>query len=250
MPVLITELLDRADTGVSVKPFFCKTDSNREIYVKPAGALAESLIAEWIGGRLAQLMGLPCPDIDIVEVLKQLSDANRNPDWSDFKPGIGFGSYYLGATFRDLQSSDLRHLNVVELSEAYLFDYWIKNEDRKMGPTAGNPNTLVHYDRDEFCLIDHDNAFDPEFSLSQFLQLHIGRQGKELWLLEATRQRWSEKAAAALSELDDIWRELPEEWVYSNLDNPDEARYTINRYRSILELPFTDTESFWQPLLS
>ena len=110
MSIIITELLGRAKTGVSVKPFICSTEQGREIFVKPAGSLKRSLIVEWIGGRLAQMMELPSAEISVVEVPEELATANRNPEWTSFQGGFGFGSYSLANRYRDLQSSDIDRL--------------------------------------------------------------------------------------------------------------------------------------------
>ncbi|MFC4991327.1 HipA family kinase [Rubritalea tangerina] len=249
MAEIITEVLGRADTGVSVNPFFCKTEHGREIYVKPFGVLPTSLIAEWIGGRLAQLMDLPCADITIVEIPQILVEATRNPEWYDLKAGFGFGSFYLGSDYRDLQATDLTHLDPMQLAEVFLFDYWIRNGDRKMGPAAGNPNTLVHYLRDHFRLIDHDNAFDPAYSFEADTCLHIGLRVKEVWMVAAKRSAWLMKAHAACDALEEIWQEIPEEWLYTDLDNLEEASYTLNQYREILEVAFTDPDTFWSPFM-
>jgi len=78
-----------------------------------------------------------------------------------------------------------------------------------MGPVSGNPNTMVHYDRSEFYLIDHDNAFDPEFNMPTFFKLHIGRNQRKYWLQADRRMEWIKKAETCLALLSDFWQELP-----------------------------------------
>ena len=249
MPVLITELLSRADTGISVKPFICKTEEEKEIYVKPPGSLRRLLISEWIGGRLAQYMELPCAEITIVEIPELLAKANKNPDWYDFRAGIGFGSYSVAKNHRDLLASDISKLPRDLLAEIYLFDYWISNQDRKMGPIAGNPNMLVAFDVSTICLIDHDSAFDTTFNIKGFKDDHLGRTTAEIWTNKDKQQAWLEKAALALSNLEKIWEELPEYWLHSDLDTSLDPVYTIDHYRTHLNKPFVDTEYFWKELL-
>jgi hypothetical protein len=250
MPTLITELLGRADAGVSVTPFICRTEDDRKVYVKPSGTHPESLIHEWIGGRLAHQMSLPAAEIDIIEVPLELAEANTRVDWSDFKAGIGFGSYFVGPEYRDLQASDLSHLGAELLADVLLFDYWIQNQDRRMGPIGGNPNTMVHYDRNEFYLIDHDNAFDSSFDMTLYNQLHIGRNQREYWLLADRRDAWSKKVETCLEHLDDFWQELPEEWLYSELDSGSEPRYSLSPIRELLQKPLINSDTFWTPILS
>lgn len=250
MPTIVTELLGMADAGISVKPFICRTEEGREIYVKPFGSHPESLIHEWIGGRLAYQMGLPVADMDIIEIPSILANTNTNVDWKAFKSGIGFGSYAVGRGYRDLQASDLMQLDTELLAEVLLFDYWIKNADRQMGPVGGNPNTMVHYDRSEFYLIDHDNAFDQTFDIKLFNQLHIGRNQREYWLKVDRRKAWAKKVETCLEHLGDFWEELPEDWLYSELDTNSEPCYTLSPIRDLLLHPLTDSEAFWLPLLS
>jgi hypothetical protein len=180
MAAIITGISGRAAMGVSVNPFVCVTDEGREIYVKPAGTLQKLLIAEWIGGRLAQEIGLPCAEMTLVEVPEILAGSHQNPEWTDLHAGVGFGSYSMGREFRDLQFSDIGKLSSDVLAEVYLFDYWILNRDRQMGAVCGNPNTLVSYDAREMCVIDHDSAFDAEFDLSAFKNYHLGRSRAEI----------------------------------------------------------------------
>jgi len=219
------------------------------VYVKPFGTLPQSLINEWIGGRLAQWMGLPVADMDIVEVPQLLADNNRRNDWNSFKAGLGFGSYVGGASVRDLQLSDIAKLNAVQLAEVFLFDYWIQNADRQIGLSGGNPNTIIFPHREEFYLIDHDNAFD-EINIKLFNEWHIGRHQKEYWLSKIHQKSWLEKVDAALEQLDEFWGELPEEWLHSDLDISSESSYTVSPIRDILRRPLTDPESFWSPILS
>ena len=230
-------------------PFICKTEDGREIYVKPAGVLQESLIAEWIGGRLAQRMELPCAEMTLVDVPAQLAEANEIKEWRDFKAGIGFGSYAVGRDYRDLQASDLPKLPKELLASVYLFDYWIKNEDRKMGILGGNPNTLVSSDVSETSLIDHDNAFDLEFDLDEFKRYHLGATVAEICRGKEFQKEWLELAEAALAQLGDDWDELPESWLHSDLDISNDPSYTIDRYQALLEAPFKDSELFWSELL-
>lgn len=249
MATIITAVQGRATTGISVNPFLCATEDGREIYVKPAGTLQRLLVSEWVGGRLAQEMGLPCAEMTLVEIPEIVTTAHKKPEWSDLRAGIGFGSFSMGHRFRDLQFSDIVKLPSDVLAELYVFDYWILNRDRQMGAISGNPNTLVSYDRSEMCIIDHDSAFDTEFDLPLFKNYHLGRRKSELWRDRSYQEEWLSRAAAVLEKLDEIWSELPDSWLYSDLDNTGSPLYTVDSYRETLERPFNEDSQFWGDLI-
>lgn len=249
MVVQITELLGRSDTGVSVKPFICKTEHGDTIFIKPYGTLPKLLIAEWIGGRLAQEFNLPYPKIAIVNVPSELAQANHKDDWSDFKAGIGFGSYTMGNRYRDLQSSDITKFPSHLLAEVLLFDYWIKNNDRMMSSLGGNPNTLVSADVSELCIIDHDSAFDADFCLRDFKLYHLARSDRGYWNNKRNKQNWLRKAEEALTMLEKIWAEIPDDWFDSSLDNHTQPQYSLAYYKAILNRPFEEVALFWKELL-
>jgi len=59
-----------------------------------------------------------------------------------------------------------------------------------------------------------------------------------------------ERARLALCHLGEIWDELPEEWVYSDLDNLDTPLYTLEYYKRFLGDQLDDPEEFWKGLTS
>jgi len=154
----------------------------------------------------------------------------------------------MGNRFRDLQPSDIARLPQKLLADILVFDYWIQNQDRIMGITGGNPNALVSSDVTEIIAIDHDSGFDSTFSKETFDELHLGRTSIDYWRKSSHKKQWLARATTALSELEKIWDELPEEWVYSELDNDTSPSYTVEDYRAILKKPFDDPEAFWEGL--
>ena len=100
-----------------------------------------------------------------------------------------------------------------------------------MGAIGGNPNTLVASDVTEVIVIDHDNAFDKGFPADDLLRLHIGRSRKDYWREIENQQAWIKKASMVYTNLEKIWDEIPEEWLYSDLDKDDPCSYNINIIR-------------------
>lgn len=249
-PVLITEILRRANTGVSVTPFICRTEEGRVVYVKPAGTLSDSLIFEWIGSSLAKEMGLPVAEFCLTSISDSLVDHVVGIDLSGIKAGIGFGSYDVGTGSRDMESRDLDQVSSSELAEILLFDLWIQNGDRILTKHGGNPNAVVGHYGDDLFLIDHDNAFEEGFSLASFDELHLGWAQRFYWKDEIERDFWLGKAERALEKVPQFWAEMPPEWLENSLrfsQNPDRA---LDSLCAILKTPFERPDDFWSLLLS
>lgn len=249
-PILITEILRRADAGVSVNPFICRTEDEREIYVKPAGSLPESLIFEWLGSSLAREMNLPVAEFTLVDIPPLLVDSVIGIDTSGLNAGIGFGSYDVGTGSRDMETGDLDRLPPTILAEILAFDLWIQNEDRILSHQGGNPNLVIGSDQEEPFLIDHDNAFDSDFAPGELRNQHLGWAQRSYWLCPIERQIWEAKTKSALVKLSTFWDELPEHWLERSQNLSENPSRTLDSIRAILAKPSSQTESFWAPLLS
>ncbi len=64
LAIQIVEILDRSIQGIT-KPFFCRCEDGQTYFVKGNGAGKQSLIAEYVGGRLARALGLPVADFKL-----------------------------------------------------------------------------------------------------------------------------------------------------------------------------------------
>lgn len=91
MPVQIVEIFDRSIQGVT-RPFFCRCEDGQTWFVKGRGAGRQSLIAEYVGGRLARSLGLPVPDFEVVEVPPDLIKWSGREDANELGAGLAFGS--------------------------------------------------------------------------------------------------------------------------------------------------------------
>ncbi|MEO0415692.1 MAG: HipA family kinase, partial [Verrucomicrobiota bacterium] len=160
-PVEIVEIGERPLTGVSSCPFCCRGADGYWYFVKLGNALPEEKINEWIFGYLAAEMGLPTPEGRVVRVGKDIS-AWSGGDTTEFGYGEGYGSREF-ASSNDIEFGQVESVNSTLQTEVLLFDWWIRNEDRKLGALGGNPNLLINQ-KEEVVLIDHGNAMDSEFS--------------------------------------------------------------------------------------
>lgn len=177
-PIEITEITERPPTGVSSRPFRCLGEDGFGYYVKLGTALPDEKIAEWMFGFLASELGLPTPIGAIVLVDEELS-RNAVLDTSEFGHGIGYGSREVAAA-HDLTAPDAEGIETSLMAETLLFDWWILNEDRKLGQFGGNPNILISSEK-EISLIDHGNAMDQDFDPDAFFEDHAFRQIRDYW---------------------------------------------------------------------
>jgi len=97
--------------------------------------------------------------------------------------------------------------------------------------------------------IDHDNAFDQDFSIEDFRTYHLGRKAVDYWRVSIHRENWINQAKGVIREMSYFWSELPDEWVYSDLDNEISPRYTLEYYESFLRDSLNNPEEFWKGLL-
>ena len=208
----VTAVLGRAPSGVSIRPFICEDEHGRLLYVKPFGSLPVSLVSEWIAARLARELGLPLPEADLVEIPVELCRAACH---ADLKPGPAFASVSLGPGAADLQPRDL----------------------------GGNPNAMMVSPGSRFFLIDHDNAFDPEWEPGAMHHLHLARRQAAHWLDSSHRADWLARARNAFDKFDVFWQELPSEWVEAAQESNPAFRSQV---LDMLRLPFDAPDKFWK----
>ncbi|MDX2152466.1 MAG: HipA family kinase [Bryobacteraceae bacterium] len=116
-----------------------------------AGQGSAALAAELISGEIGRLLGLPVPEIVLVEVDAALGRNEADPEIKDLLEasiGLNLGIDYLpGAVMFDPAAGD--RVDVPLASEVVWFDAYTTNVDR----TARNPNLLWWHRR--LYLIDH-----------------------------------------------------------------------------------------------
>lgn len=236
--VEIIEIGERAPTGVSSNPFRCIGDDGNRYFVKLGNARDREKTCEWMGGFLAHRMGLHTPVGRIVFVDEKLSTYSAW-DTSEFGFGIGYGSEELKGG-EELSYADLEVVSLSVRSEILLFDWWIRNEDRKLGELGGNPNILKSKDV-PYCLIDHGNAFDAQFDEKDFFRDHACQSTRFRWREESARENWLRNAEAAMIPLKERWDLIPEEWFEQNF------QMTFQGVLDILHLPWKSPDAFWAP---
>jgi hypothetical protein len=129
----------------------------------------------------------------------------------------------------EIRQADLGRLDFALKARVLAFDWWIANSDRVFTGGAGNPNLLWAEDQQRLVVIDHNLAFDPSL-MDGFWTEHAFRDARDLWS-GALRDQMITGFRAALSQLQTIWNELPEDWteVESGLTLRRAPKVTVTR---------------------
>jgi hypothetical protein len=234
MPLQLEEVYCRSEQGV-LKPFLCRAEDGFAYFVKGKGAGIAGLLAEFIGGRLAQLLGLPVPQFCIVEASPELVAACRIEQASDLGPGIGFASRQVEYV-QEISASTLPRVPVELQQQVLAFDWWIRNEDRHFGAEGGNPNLLWDVRQKALVVIDHHAAFDKAFRDGAFWKSHIFCDQRPSFAEFEFQSRQAARFATALEHWDEIVACIPPDWLDYLRDfggdfDIDGIRRMLERYR-------------------
>lgn len=134
-------------------PALVEADDDGLYVVKLSGASQgpKVLLAELVAGELARAVGLPVPELVLVELDAAFGDAEPDPELAEplgKSAGLNLGLDFLpGSITYDPAAGDLPPVDIA--SQIVLFDAYVANVDR----TARNPN-MLHW-HDALWLIDH-----------------------------------------------------------------------------------------------
>lgn len=244
-PVIpLVEIGPRTETGFSSGAYRCLGEDGRYYFVKsPKLAGAGAVVAEALGAGLAAAMHLPVREASLVFAHEVLI----SEDTQALGHGAAFGSLELP------QSDPLMWASAVGLpfrlrAEVLLFDYWIQNMDRTLGPAGGNPNLLTAANT-ELVLIDHGNGFDSEFKESTFLSHHAFAECRAYWQDKRCRAAWQRLACDALQRLPAFWEAIPQDWHENKYGDPLHDK-TLENVSALLHRFTSAPPAFWAGLLS
>lgn len=253
----ITEILGRSEQGMT-RPFICRSNS-LTYYVKGRYAGQRSLCCEWIASNAAQFLleGLPLaiPPFCIATVAKVLIEGSARSDARDL------GS---GPVFASLRIEDVQELNWTSaqdwpqdiMAALLLLDLWLQNEDRSLSAIGGNPNILTavipadtagatpRQQRSPWAY-DFNLSFDVEFDRSRFFNSHVFGPIVRQWP-QGFRERMEPRLAEAAARLPQWFAKLPDEWRYLHGDESLPVQLAEESVSSVLRLPFTQPDAFWQ----
>jgi hypothetical protein len=123
-----------------------------------------------------------------------------------------------------------------------VFDWWIRNDDRNFSALGGNPNLLWDGEADRVVVIDHNNAFSPEFSENEFLASHIFASEWDGIVGDVvTRAEYTTRLEAAFAVFQQACDNCPPEWFW--VDDGVPAQFSLADAARSLER-FND-QNFW-----
>ena len=237
--VQIIEILGRSEQGIT-HPFICRGNDDNTYFVKGIGAGRRDQVCEWIAGNLGVELGLPIAPFKIVDVPVELIEGN--PHYTDLGPGPAFGS--LKQTIMELNYAGIERVPVDLQRDVLAFDWWIRNNDRMLSESGGNPNLFWEPEKEQLVIIDHNQAFDPDFSVDNILQYHVfSEQHHGLFDDVFYRQKHEKAFQASLNRWSDICDNIPEEWHY--LDTEMSIPANIQLDAIFITLNRCNSEELW-----
>lgn len=242
MNLTIVEVIERSVQG-RTEPYVCRGDDGEVYFVKGHSATRPGLIAEWLCAQLAERLGLPIAPYAIATVPGELVEADTTGWLRDLGAGEVFASRRVNAVelmdvHRELVPEQLRR-------DVLVFDWWVHNADRNLTATGGNPNLLWNPQNDgSLVVIDHNLAFDPDFSPRDFVQLHVFSEDIPLLFSDfLAKDAYLDRLGAALGIWDDACGNIPESWYFVDPERTIPLDLSLTDIRGLLDRAFNDT--FW-----
>ena len=221
------------------QPYQCRLDDGNLYAVKGRQATHRGLIAEVIAASLGQRIGLPIPEFSICEVSRVLSEHDSR---SVALRALGTEPCFASSWVEPSEVFGLSMAKLVGdelLAQIYIFDHWIRNGDRTLTPRGGNVNLLMSLADDQLIAFDHNLAFSPSHD-NDDLSLHVGRSAwSRAKNMPGFRDRFTTQGLKALADYDQIFDQLPEEWLVEIPDIKKEISIALDRISA---------DAFWTEL--
>jgi hypothetical protein len=235
--VTATRYVEPLREGGSV-PAIIEADDEGMYVVKfrGAGQGPKALVAELLGGEIGRALGLPVPELVLVELDEAFGRAERDPEIQvplKASAGLNLALDYLPGSFM-FDPTVPREIDPLLASEVVWLDAYITNPDR----TARNPNILSWHGR--LWLIDHGaslyfhHAWNQE-TLQQQRPFPIIRNHIMLrWAAQLAAVNAALQSRLTDETLASIVAEIPADWLADDLTigGPDEQRATYLGYLS------------------
>lgn len=228
MTIQIIEILEPSAQG-QARPYKCRGEDGQIYFVKGRQTTRACLWHEWICGHLARRFGLQIPPFEIVNICQEL--LNESPqEWRDLGVGPAFGSR-LHPSAAWMEVGNLSLVPPLVQRDVLVFDWWVRNNDR----LTGNPNLLWDVVAKELVVIDHNQAFDRDFSVPDFLAYHVFANHWHHVSTDIVAQaEYAERMTAALDGVAADCHNAPLEWHWVNVEMDVAATYDLNRIKETL----------------
>lgn len=171
------------------------------------------------------------PPFALVQVDEMLL-AELPKEWRDIGVTPAFGSQHHDPT--SWFEPSLTQKVPPEVRQAVLvFDWWVRNSDR----SEGNTNLLWDLATQKLVVIDHNQAFDPDFDAQEFCQHHVFADQWAVIHADLFLQAdWINKLKDVLPRAQWACKNVPSEWRWANSEmdipagfSPDDALALLAR---------------------
>ena len=195
--------------------------------------------------------------VQIIEILGRSEQGITHPficrgndDNTYFVKGIGAGrrdqvcEWIAGNLGVELNYAGIERVPDDLQRDVLAFDWWIRNNDRTLSESGGNPNLFWEPEKEQLVIIDHNQAFDPDFSVDNILQYHVfSEQHHGMFDDVFYRQKYEKDFQASLNRWSDICDNIPEEWHY--LDTEMSIPANIQLDAIFITLNRCNSEELW-----
>lgn len=242
MTVEIVEVLERSEQG-RTRPYVCRGDDGEVYFVKGGSATRKGLVAEWLCAEMAWHLGLPIAPYAIGIVSEELITA----DISGWLRELGAGAVFASRCVQAVELTDVHRdrVNRELRRDVLAFDWWIRNGDRSLTTSGGNPNLLWNpAGEGSLVVIDHNLAFDASFSAEEFADTHVfSDELPALFSDFVARQTYVERFRRALFAWESSCAKLPSDWRYIDPERTIPVGFDVADFRSVLDR--ATEASFW-----
>jgi hypothetical protein len=240
--VEIVEVISRSSQGIT-RPFICRANDGNIYFVKGSGSGRRSQVCEWVAGNLGRNLGIDIAPFEIVEVPEELVGNSEGTELSELGVGPAFGS--LKQTVMELTYAAVNEIPNQIRNDLLIFDWWIHNGDRMLTEQGGNPNLFWDPGAERLVVIDHNQAFDPDFSVENFLKYHIFKEQAYLLFSDwDLKNLYMQRFKEALRNWELICDTIPEEWKFVDHERTVLADIDLNNMRELLER--YNSDGFWR----
>lgn len=210
----------------------------------------------------AEWSPLGVPLFMLAEVPQVLITGSARHDIGDLGDGRVFASIRV-EDGQELNWSAAQGWAEETIAALLLLDLWLQNEDRSLSARGGNPNLLVTQidrlpdddpeaahskdqpRREMLWAYDFNLAFDDQFDRGRFFDAHVFGGMLKRWP-EGFRAQMEPRLREALRRVPNLFAELPAEWLHVDGDDSLPVQLDEKRVFSVLNLPFSDPDSFWK----
>ena len=239
----VNEVIRKSEQGMG-GAYFCTGDDGSQYWVKGVSAQRDFQVNEWLAGHLAKAFGLPIAHFCLIQIDYMFS-MYLPVELKDIGAGAAFASQHVSGT-KEPNEVELNRVPESLKRDLLMFDYWVQNADR----TFGNSNLLWLATEQRLVVIDHNLAFDEEFSAQGFFgrtcdgMAHVFADMHEQIFSDLVEvELYKQKMETCLPVFEQAIASVPREWNFTDADEREDVEIDYGSKRRVLER-FNDDE-FW-----